>query len=364
MAFDRSSFNLFGIDLLNVYDHWKQGWAEALQWPFFARFFPVEPVCVIDTAGEKIWWPAKDGKYTGSATGSVVQAVLLPEDCVLRQQITLPRLAVNQQLQAVELAVQAASPFPIEQTVWGFHAISAGQGVRVDIALAAREHVEQHLQRFSTTERIENAQTAVDENENASASKASELPMPRDIEVWASISPPVVLRGFGEPLRQKRASLIRIKVLLLMILAVFLLGGMIVSPVLHKRTQVFQAQAALGQLMQEVAPVVAERDALGLANERLQSVNDYQHARPDPRYVLGRLSALLPDSVYLNRFDMRGRVVVIGGLAENAAGLMELLGTQTDFSDLKAPSAISRDGLSGKESFTIEFRLANEGVAQ
>ena len=359
MALDRSSFNLFGIDLLRVYDHWRQGWAEALQWPFFVRMFSVETVRILCPDGKQIFWPNNiDGSQ--SHVQIQTQAVLLSEDCILRQEIVLPKLAAKEQMQAVELAVQATSPFPPERTVWGFHTTPDTQGVRVDIALVAREHVERYLTQILTAQ--EQGKPSPVDGTNTVA--PSELINQNEIEVWAAIMPPIVLQGFGEFRRYRRIRLRQIKGLAVCILVVFLLGGLAVSPVLHKRSQVFQAQAQFDQLMQKVAPIVAERDALSLANERLQSVSDYQSARPDPRYILGRLSVLLPDTVYLNRFDMRGRTVVIGGLATNAAELMELLGAQPDFIELKAPSAISLDRFSGRESFTIEFKLAENGAVR
>ncbi len=114
-------------------------------------------------------------------------------------------------------------------------------------------------------------------------------------------------------------------------------------------------------LAAEVAPVVAQRDALGKVNLRLQRVADYVAVRPDPRAILGRLSVLIPDSAYLTRFEIRGDTVIIGGLAENAAGLMEIVGAQAEFREVRAPAAITRDRSSGRESFTMEFKLADGG---
>jgi general secretion pathway protein L len=87
-------------------------------------------------------------------------------------------------------------------------------------------------------------------------------------------------------------------------------------------------------------------------------VGEHARGRADPRQVLARLTELLPDTAYLTRFELRGDAVTAGGLAANAAAVLDMLGSQPDFQDLRAPGAIMRDAASGRETFLVEFRLA------
>lgn len=366
MTLDRSNYTLFGLDLLQLAEHWRQGWLEALRWPCLARLLPPEPVRLLRPDGSEASWPAR---AKPAATHSL--AVVLPDDLVLRQQLHLPLLPAAEQRQALELAVQAASPFPADATVWGYHSEPDGKGVRIDLALAASAHVADYLDqvfgdaapRDSTAATGAATATAAD---TLTAPPASPSPPPpsarrrgdRDVEVWADGTPFVVLQGFGETRREARLRRARLQIAALLGLSLVLLLALAASPALHKQQQVADAQARLDALGREVAPIVATRDALGKTNLQLQAIATYIEARPDPVLVLGRLTQLLPDSVHLTRLEIKGHTVTIGGLADNAAGLMDTLGTQADFRDVKAPSAITRDRATGRESFSIEFKLA------
>ncbi len=336
MAIDRSSFNLFGLDLHGLGQHWRQGWSQALAWPLLARLFPAEPVRLLAADGGESVWSA-DGCSPRRRRAAAAVAILLPDDIVLRRTLELPLLSHAEERQAVELEVQAASPFPVERVVWGYCAQASTRGRRVELALAAREHVEAHLR-------------------TVQASVGGGSP-----EVWVSGRPPIVMAGFGESARLARQRRARRGILALAGLALLLSLVLIAAPVLQKRQRVFDAQTRFSALAAEVAPVVAQRDALGKVNLRLQRVADYVAVRPDPRAILGRLSVLIPDSAYLTRFEIRGDTVIIGGLAENAAGLMEIVGAQAEFREVRAPAAITRDRSSGRESFTMEFKLADGG---
>lgn len=334
MALDRSSFSLFGLDLIGMYEHWRQGWVEALQWPLFARLMPDEVVRVVEVGGvERLL--SVDGKAQ-SANGVRAEsvAVVLPDDIVLLGALSLPLMSPAEQRQAVELAVQAATPFPLDAIVWGYRADAAANRIDIEYALAARDHIQGFLERHADV-------------------AGSACP-----EVWAMGRAPIVLGGFGETPRLKRQRQRRIRLGALAIGALLLSLMLAALPVLQSRQQVFDAQARFESLAREVAPVVADREVLGKVNAELQVIGEYRDERPDPTLVLARLTELLPDSVYLTRFEIRGRTVVIGGLAQNAAGLMEVLGAQPDFRDVRAPAAIALDRATGRESFAIEFKLA------
>lgn len=332
MALDRSHFNLFGLDLLQLHEHWRQGWREALQWPLFARLLPEQPVRLLLPGGRDGVWPP-----TATAAAARTLAVVLPDALVLHQRLHLPLLAAAEQRQALELAVQTASPFAAEATLWGWRVAAAGKGLAIDIALAARPHVADYL-----------AQTLDDG---------------AAVEVWTGTGPYVVLRGFAEGQRLARQRRSRWHTAALLGAAALLLLALAASPVVHKQQQLAEARTRLDALSREVAPVVASRDALGKAQLQLQAVAAYIGERPDPGIALGKLTALLPDSVHLTRLEARGPIVTISGLADNAAGLMDTLGARTDFHDVRAPSPITRDRASGRETFSIEFRLADGAAA-
>lgn len=339
MASTRDNLNLFGLDLSGVPGTLRQGWKEAMQWRFFRWLLPAEPVRLLLPDGGEAVWPV-----AARATRIAATAVVLPEDILLRRALRLPNLADAEQRQAIELALRAESPFPVDSLAWGYRVEHDGRQVGIELAFAARAHVEQYL-----SQRLPSQGT----------SDTHLMP-----EVWASGEQPLVFQGFGEQSRMQRERRQRWRTLGLALVCLGLLLALLASPVAHLRAQVLALNDRFETLSREVAPIVADRDALSKANLRLQSVAAYVQAHPDPRGVLGALSNLLPDTVHLTRLEVRGRTVIIGGLADNAAGLMEMLGAQGGFRDVRAPAAISRDPVSGRESFTIEFKLADAEVAR
>jgi general secretion pathway protein L len=337
MAQPHSNLSLFGLDLAQLPDFLRQGWAVALRWPFFARWLPPEPVRLRAPDGDKAHdtvWPHEAGHRAAATT-----AFILPEDILLRRILRLPFLPAAARLEAIELALAGATPFPLAETVWGWRAAPAANGETIELVLASRAHVAAFLGRVHGIE---------GKNDTGS------------IEVWAApgaSGEPVIVQGYGEGRRRTRTRRRHAQVAALFLAALLLLLALAASPVARMRQDVFDLNARIDAITREVAPVAAEREALAQANLQLQAVAAYLSARPEPVEVLGQLSALLPDSAYLTHFDLNGRTVSLNGQADNAAELMETLGGQPGFSDVRAPTAITRNAASGQESFSIRFHL-------
>jgi prepilin-type processing-associated H-X9-DG protein len=173
-----------------------------------------------------------------------------------------------------------------------------------------------------------------------------------------------VIRGYGEHHRLRRQRMQGWAIFGMVCVCTGLVLALLASPALNKRQQVLELNAALEAVKQKVAPVMAEREALSKTNQRLRAVAAFADGHVDPRDVLGQLSAILPDSVYLTRFDLKGRTVTISGLADNAASINETLGGQAEFREVRMPSAINRDPTTGKEAFTVEFKRVDTGVVK
>lgn len=332
MATQRSNYNLFGIDLLAVVNDWRQGLVEAMQWPLFERLFPPQPVCLVGPDGEVL--AGYGGTVREGPQRARHLAILLPDALVLRRTVLLPPLSSEAQRQALALELQAVSPFPSDALAWGCVLRPAAQGIQAELALASRKHIQAHIAGLGSV-------------------LGDRLP-----EVWASVQPPIVLTGFGEARRLAQQRRSRLSMIALAAGALFLCLLLAASPVLQKRARAIDAAQRFETLSREVAPVVAQREALGRLGVHFQAVAAYAAGRADPRGVLARLSALLPDTAYLTRFELRGDAVTAGGIAANAAAVLDMLGSQADFIDLRAPGAITRDASSGRETFLVEFRLA------
>ncbi|MCK2127782.1 PilN domain-containing protein [Thauera aromatica] len=341
MALDAGNLNLFGFDLGRLVQVWRNGWSEAFRWPALAWLSPQEAVRVLlPGAGEVLRLGATSEPAPSGAKPAAV-AVVLPDDGVLLREITLPPLAHDELRQALELEVLALSPFAAEDTVWGWDAEPIAGRMRVRLVLAARAHVEAAL----AAERLRLGAA--------------------DPEVWTAVAAPIVLQGFAEGRRAQRKRAARLRLLSVLALTLLLVLALAATPVLQARERVFDAQQRYGELEREAAAALGARNALAVGNERVHALQEYLHGNQDPLVTLELITRLMPDDAYLKRLEIDGRKVRIIGEASNASQLMNALGApDTGFTEVRAPSPISRARRSDKENFVIDFFTARNEAAK
>jgi hypothetical protein len=184
----------------------RRGWRKALRCPVLARLLPPEPVRVRYPSGDLSVWPS-------GACPRAVQAevFILPEGLLLRHTLSMPSLAAAARREAVELAVSVISPFPLEKTVWGWRATSAGSGLEIELVMASRDRVSDYLR--------ETGQEYLNE-----------------IEIWAPgvvEEAPIVLQGYGERRRLMRMYRFCWRIARFMVFtALLLMLGLAVLPVI------------------------------------------------------------------------------------------------------------------------------------
>ncbi len=342
MAHSAGPLSLFGLDLGKVWRNFRQGWCEALEWPLFAWLTPSEPVRVRMPDGRQVVYQGTRPPAVGvRAPERSAQALVLDEDATLVRQLVLPDLVAEDLRAAIELDVIANTPFPFEQTVWGWRSVRRADGhLDLTLVLAARPHV---------IERITAA--------------GFDLAQPPEIWAMPDSGEAVVLRGFGESVRLRRLVRQRMQIIAAVFFAGLSLLALIAAPFMLEREQVFDAQAQYAKLMQETAAVVAQREALVQAAQRVQAIHGSLQTRPDLARLLDVLTATLPDTAYLNRLEVAGNTVRIGGVALNAAELIAALGQTPGIEAVRTPGAITR-APDGRETFSIEFNWGNVNAVQ
>ena len=337
----RNPWLLFGLDLRMLGTLWRQGWREALRTAPLRHLAPQLPVRVIGADASLQCW--QGDHCLPRALATPFAAIALPDDLVLLRTLQLPLLADAELAQAVALDVSSVAPFPADQVVYGFRSRGVGPGrVAVDVAIASCGAVEGWIE--------QRLQGAAD---------------PAGVEVWAhSPAGVIVLNGFAEPSRARAQRRVMRRNLALAAMLLLLLLSLLLSPFLQARAQVFDAQSRFAQLRAETAAAVDARDRLALVAERSAALQAWRAETPALMPLLERLTELLPDDAFLNSFELRGDTVTISGMSRNAASLMDAFSAQTDFAEIR-PSGIARDGRTGLETFTIEFKpraAAGEGV--
>ncbi|MCU0764456.1 MAG: PilN domain-containing protein [Burkholderiaceae bacterium] len=336
MSFDRSSLRLFGLDLTRAPGYLRDGWAEALRWPALRWLTPDGPVRLIGADGTESVRAGVSARTLPAAGQVRFVAVELPEALVLRRALVLPRLTEDEVRQAVELDVRTASPFPESDTQWGY-AVERGEPLRVEIALTSRRLIERQI-------------------EAVRARLGAALP-----EVWVGGARPFPIPGFGEAARLAHERRMRWALFGLLSLTALLLGALLVTPTLQLRSRALEAVERSEQLARQVKPQVQMRDELGRLGDRLRVLGNATGGRQDVVALIDTITRELPDDVTVSRLEISGSSVKIVGQADNAAQLLQNLGANPAFRDVKAPGGIGRAPTGGKEGFTIELRVGLEG---
>jgi general secretion pathway protein L len=262
-------------------------------------------------------------------------AVELVEETLLRRSLVLPRLTEDELRQAVELDVRSASPFPEDEVVWGY-GVERGDRLRVEIALTSKKMIEQQIE--AVRERLGDVQP----------------------EVWVGGERPFMIPGYGESARLARARRMRLALIGLMSVSAMLLAALAVTPTLQLRERALEATHKSDELQRAVKPQAQMRDELVRLSEQIRLLGKASEQRQDVVALIDQITRQLPDDATLTRLEVSGGTVRVIGQADNAAQLLQTLGANPAFRDVRAPSGIAKAPAGSKEGFTIEFRVGGE----
>lgn len=357
MATIQNDARLFGLDLSGVLGDLKIAWRGMLGWRVLAWLRP-EPVVRWLRANRQseVYRGGRKHPRVSPAAAKAARfaAVEVPEDLLLRHVVQLPPLPSAASEGALLLEVQNLSPFPGEELLWVSSDINGresdgGQAAlsqrrRIAVVLASRSMVQAHLAAMPSTE--------------ATASNAVSP------EVWVDMGNgrPAVLPGFGETRRlgyQRRWQRVNA---VMCVGTVLLLVGVLVTPTLQLRLRALDAVDQYTALQKQVAPLIQQREAYVKAQALLQALPDSAVPSGAALQILDMITRALPDDTSLQSFQLaapegpgKPPKVFLVGQTGNAAALMQQLGVQPGFKDVKAPSAAVKPLGAIKESFSIEL---------
>lgn len=341
MSEDRHWYFL-GYDLRKLFRYFLSGWREFLfEHPAQMKGLLSELVSVQDKIGTVRCFRGDTEIPVSEAKAATLKtrAFLMPDSATLSRVVNLPAEAEPDMEAFVELEVRANSPFLPEETAYGWKILRrSGDVLVIAVCIVSKLALERLLQ-----------QNALEPD-----------------EIWASYGEGnLIIRGFNESDRQGRyrqrlymaGAAAAGFVLLLLLLAVV--------PVGWKYMEMKQAHAAFYQAKVAAEPAVKLRDQLQANNQLIDSVGQLRSASYSTHTELERLAVLLPDDVSLSLVDMKGGKIRMDGLAGNASRLMQQLTDNGAYHEVISPTAIRKDGRSGKERFVVELTPATEtGVEQ
>jgi general secretion pathway protein L len=356
---------------------WPRQWRGAadllLDAPGLRALTPPVPVRLLRADGRitNWWWrhgaawPAADKQLPANAA----LALELPADAVLERSLTLPLLNQTDVAEAVALEAASISPFGAAQTVWGFAVLPPAKGAStqtVRMALTSRKQIEHSLAQAQAVFAADGQTRDQASGEPESIIEIWVLPQVRSSHDGDGVilvngaqerMRPIAFKTGGEAPRQALVARGRAGRVALVGLAGVLLAAILATPVLQARSRAMQAQAGLDRVSSEVAPQMAQREALIRQAEALRGVGDVLKTQLAPLPVLDLVTRALPDSAWLNTLRLEGDKVTITGNADDAAALVQALSRQEGVRDVRLPSPATRSSGASKESFTIEIRL-------
>lgn len=340
MSTQTSPFELFGFDLRDLGRQFFASWRAVAKTRLFAWLTPVLPVSVLRADGSLVLWK---GRLLGAAKGAETAefgAVEIPEELVLRKLQQMPGLPGPAIAQAVELEVRATSPFAMDDTVWGTHALldkASGKNL-VEVILASRRQIARYL----------------DERQSDIGLRSG-----RKAEAWvfATDGNPIIVRGWGEQSRAQEVVRQRRVAFAFVFFAMVIAGMMAITPSLQLRARSLDAIAAFESMQHETKQAAAQREAFTHSVEQLEVVRGVLAERIDLLQLMTVLTKVLPDDTYLQNMQTQGLKVSIQGLTGNAATLMQTLGSVPGFREVRAPTAATRALAPNAENFRIEIQL-------
>src|SRR5450830_309422 len=341
-----SNDRFLGVDLGALWREIRRPWSRLHEWPVMSWLTPPVPIRLLQADGGESVWLGEVLQASSKSSGQSFVAVELPLDDVLCRSLVLPQVPDDEVAGAVALEAQGASPFPAADLVWGFRlSPREGGGREAQIVLASRRQIEHYLGNQSTR-----------------------LSPDQQPELWVRIDTgaPVVLAGYGEGARVRFASRRRHLAYGLLASAVLLALASAVTPVLQLRMRALEADRAYEDAQRRTKVLVKQREALLQSAEQVSALHDLLGSQVDFMRVFERLTALLPDDTYILALKYQGGKFNVTGQTANSSTVMQALGGQSGFKEVRAPSPATRvGGANNKETFIIEFAVDLEqfGIA-
>lgn len=349
-------WELFGLDLRTIGQDWLHAMRQLHRVPPL-RWFELNPrVHLLRADSSTAYWQgARLRPHSDGDAQAAFYAVELPENLLLRRQLSLPDLPAAQVRDAVALDIFSSSPFAQDDIAWGYVQTPGEAGTQIAAAFASRAQIAQHLTQLQQQGwPVEQSEVWVFAPTDAHGSAAGE---------------PIVLQGYAEGLAEQARGRRRRKALASLAVGAALLGALALTPTLQLRSKALQADAAYNQLRAQTERLSHERATLASALESVVQIRQSQDTRVNLAQLLQFLSDLLPDDVSLHSLDYENpkpdaeseaparQTLRMMGEADNAAAVIQLLSDQEAFSDVRTTQPVQQVPNADKERFTVQMNI-------
>jgi hypothetical protein len=336
-------WNLFGYDLRQGFFWFKAGWRDFL-WGTDSPVLPVvdETVALYGDGAEPSYFRAgAPADAPGADVDIRCKAVLLPDRLVLPRRIRIPRAAEGDLEAAVLLEVQANSPFPADDTCYGWTVVGSDDHYLTLLLVISSSS--------AIMEVIGGRFDCHDKNV---------------YEVWARVDDShVILKGFGEDARRERNRGRMTAVGLKLIYIAAALVALFAVAAGLKYLELKRVEAVHESIKTRAARAMELREGVSAGKQRIDAANALVAETPDLQLELARLTRLLDSDTWLAQMDLQRSRIRIEGQSPDAAKVMQTLSDEDVYEKVTAPVAIRKVSRSDLERFVLDLALAPPGTA-
>lgn len=265
--------------------------------------------------------------------------VCLHEDEVLALPVELPAAVESNLGQALRYQIDQVSPFNADQVYYD-HRVAAHDHehgrLQVELRIAVRESVDQLLERLQSIGVVVHRVDTLRPGDEAG---------PEDFNLLPAERRPHYVHA--------RA---RLNLMLAAALVVVLGLVMAQSLILRERT--------VNLLSEQADALRAEALQVTRLNERLEEsllaanfLAEKRAAQPPSIELLAEATRLLPDDIWLQRFQLQGQELTVQGLTNGSQRVIGLLNESGFLRDTEIRGNITMDPVSGKERFTTTSQV-------
>ena len=315
---------LFGIDLSQLWQQIRGHWI-----PLLASHFDsdVSLFCVDD----QTWKTCHKGKLTDQASSSIYKGLLLPEERVLFKTLQLPSSVLNDLDSVLAFQVTALSPFPKDETVFGYDVIMTHDKLMITLVITSKQYVDDTIREY---------RDLIDAS-----------------EIWASVNESAIrLSSLGETLRENLAAKKLKNTSMLMLLSVSILLLLPLIPVVAEKKHLADVHSHLSSYQSLSREAVNDRNRWVEITAYHPLIEDLQARQWVPLQQLNQLTQALDDHSWLTGYDFSDMTLKIDGRSRNAAHLLAHLSNKPEYLSVNSTSPMVRDS-SGYERFSFELVL-------
>ena len=147
----------------------------------------------------------------------------------------------------------------------------------------------------------------------------------------------------------------------LIILAVALAIVALILPIAKNYWIAEQYNAELSLMQEDVNQVRRLQSQYKAIKKDVDFINAQTSHSTNTLDLLNELSKIIPDDTFLSRLVLEQGVVRIRGNSDAASKLISIIDSSEQFADVRFVAPVTQNSKTGKESFTVEFRLQREG---